>query len=135
VIEAYELESQVAKYPRILVTEDVRKAAWDYHKGRWKRRLFIQDNDGCWFVNVLTPSMSEWSAISDANADISSRKFLQTVRKWLSRELPKARRDLGRLSKLQWLGSHFNRMAAEKSGVDPLEFLARGDDRTAIRPD
>lgn len=127
VIEAYELESRVAKYPRILVTEAVRKAAWGYHEGRWKGRLFIQDTDGCWFINVLTPSMSEWSALSSANADVGSRKFLQTVGRWLSRELPEGQNDLGRLSKLQWLGNHFNKMARERGKVDLLEFPVRGE--------
>jgi len=128
VIEAYELESQVAKYPRILVTEKVRKAAWDYHKDRWKGRLFIQDTDGCWFINVLTPSMSVWKALPTTNEDVSSREFLQTVRKRLTRQLSEAQADLGRLSKLQWLGNHFNKLATERGKVDLLVFPEDGRD-------
>ncbi len=124
VIEAYELESRVAKYPRILVTEEVRKEAWGYHEGIWKGRLFIQDTDGCWFINVLTPSMSEWRALSTANMDVSSREFLQTVRNWLSRELKAPKSDLGKMSKLQWLGNHFNKFARERGKVDLLVFPA-----------
>jgi hypothetical protein len=122
VIEAYELESQVAKYPRILVTEEVRKEAWGYHTGRWEGRLFVQDSDGCWFINVLTPSMSNWTALSAANQDVSYREHLQAVRKWLSRELPRAQNNLGHLSKLRWLASHLNTMAREKGGANLLEF-------------
>ena len=135
VIEAYELESRGARYPRIIVTDEVRKAAWGYHEGLWKGRLFVQDTDGCWFINVLTPSMSEWSALSAANADVSSREFLQTVRNWLSRELNAPKSDLGKMSKLQWLGNHFNKFARERGKVDLLVFPVRSDERASIRSD
>jgi hypothetical protein len=131
VIEAYELESQVAKYPRILVTEEVRNAAWGYHEGRWKGRLFVQDTDGCWFINVLTPSMSDWIALSTANADLTSREFLQTVRKWLNRRLQEPQSDLGKMSKLHWLVNHFNKLARERGKVDLLLFPAPNDDRAS----
>ena len=36
IVDAYALESEVAKYPRILVTESVRRAVWKYHNGRWR---------------------------------------------------------------------------------------------------
>ncbi len=111
-----------------LVTEKVRKAAWDYHKDRWKGRLFIQDTDGCWFINVLTPSMSVWKALPTTNEDVSSREFLQTVRKRLTRQLSEAQADLGRLSKLQWLGNHFNKLATERGKVDLLVFPEDGRD-------
>lgn len=131
VIDAYELESQVAKYPRILVTEPVRKATWAYHEGRWNRKLFIQDTDGCWFINVLTPSMSEWGPLSKANADLSNRRYLHVVGKWLRHELLKSRNDLGRLSKLQWLGNHFNRIARERGKLDLIEFPESSEDDAA----
>lgn len=135
VIEAYDLESRVAKYPRIIVTEPVRKAAWGYHEGRWKGGLFIQDTDGCWFLNILTPSMSNWTALSNAKMDVSSRKFLLTVRKWLRRDLLQAQSALGRLSKLQWLCNYFNRVAHQRDDVDPLEFPVREYNTASIRPD
>ncbi len=135
VIEAYELESQVAKYPRILVTEEVRKAAWGYHEGRWKGRLFIEDADGCWFINTLTPSMSDWIALSNANADVSSREFLQTVRKWLGPRLQEAQTHLGKKSKLHWLVNHFNKLATERGKVDPLRFPTAAEERASNRAD
>lgn len=126
-IEAYDLESRVAKYPRILVTEAVRKAAWDYHEGLWEGRLFIQDADGCWFLNVLTPSLSKWKALSTVGTEVKSSKFLKSVRRWLSNELGEAQSDLGRLSKLQWLANYFNKIARQQSGVDLLESPAHGE--------
>ena len=66
VVEAYELESEVAKYPRILVTDEVRLNVWGYHQGLCKGQLLEQDVDGCWFVNLLVPPLSNWTALSDA---------------------------------------------------------------------
>jgi hypothetical protein len=131
VIEAYKLENRVAKYPRILVIEAVLKNAWNYHKGSHRRgRLFTQDTDGCWFVNVLTPSMSKWSAVSPLRADVSSRKFLQTARRQIKSNLEKARNDLGQLSKLHWLGHHFNKIALQRGSVKLLDLPADCGDRS-----
>jgi hypothetical protein len=64
IVEAYTLESEVAKYPRILVTESVREEVLGYHEGLWKGRLLKRDVDGCWFVNLLVPSASSWAPLS-----------------------------------------------------------------------
>ena len=68
--------------------------------------------------------MSEWNALSAANADVSSREFLQNVRDWLSSELQSAKNDLRKISKLQWLANHFNKLAKERGKVDLLVFPA-----------
>jgi hypothetical protein len=60
VVEAYKLEREVAKYPRILMCEEVRKKVWGYHEGIWEGHLLNPDVDGCWYVNLLTPSLSSW---------------------------------------------------------------------------
>ena len=115
VIEAYELEQGVAKYPRILVTEAVREAAWGYHTGLCKQRLFKRDADGCWFVNLLAPALSKWEPIATpAAAEISTRKYLTGVRQWLANRYTTdgQQPDLRKLSKLGWLVHHFNDVAA-----------------------
>jgi hypothetical protein len=49
-IEAYRLESQVAKTPRVLVTDDARRALDPKDEFA---DLFWQDQDGLWFLNYL----------------------------------------------------------------------------------
>ena len=121
VIDAYELESQVAKYPRILVTESVREEAWGYHTGLCRGRLFLQDFDGCWFLNVLAPPLSKWKAISDVAPDRNARAFLRIVRGRLADELGRVNGDLRRLSKLRWIAHHFNIAAAKEGGVEMID--------------
>jgi len=121
VIEAYELEKNVAKYPRILVSEGVRQATWGYHQGLCQGRLFLQDIDGCYFVNMLAPPLSHWKALSDVKVKSDATTFLGSVGSWLRRELEVARADVRRASKLRWLAHHFNAAVIREEGVNRIE--------------
>lgn len=123
VIEAYDLETRVAKYPRILVTDAVRDAAWGYHEGTCKGRLFIRDTDGCWFLNVLVPPLSRWKVLSDLAAHRDARRFLRGVRVHLVRHLAAAGHDLRFLSTVRWLTHHFNVEARQHGDVEPIEVV------------
>jgi hypothetical protein len=116
IIEAYKLESDVAKYPRILVEDRVRRAVWKYHEDRWKGRLLKRDVDGCWFVNLLVPSFSSWSLVADGIADQDSKAYLKNLRGTLSRLWDGAKDDASHMSKVWWLIHKFN-IEAEKEGV------------------
>ncbi len=119
IIEAHKLESEVAKYPRILVSDQVREAVWNYHLGRWKGNLLECDVDGCWFVNLLVPSLSSWAPLSDPRADTDSKAHLRKVRRSLIDLRRRARGNSGHLSKIGWLIHKFNQ-AADKARVDPI---------------
>lgn len=116
VIEAYELEKEVAKYPRILVTDAVREATWGYHQGVCRSRLFRQDVDGCWFVNVLAPPLSRWGALTPAASHKDLQEFLRQVRHSLKGHVEQSERNLAHRSKVSWLVHQFNAVA-KKEGL------------------
>ena len=119
-VRAYELEQGVAKYPRIIVSEPVRKAVWGYHTGIWKGHLLRCDIDGCWFVNVLTPSASNWMALPPGSGNASAGTFLNKLRPVLASEVARYS-DENRLSKWTWLVHWFNHEAAREQGVTTID--------------
>jgi hypothetical protein len=120
VIDAYNLESDVAKYPRMIVEERVRRAVWDYHKGKWQGRLLKRDADGCWFVNLLVPSLSSWALIANGKTNEVRETYLTDLRRRLEALWDEAKGDPGHMSKVWWLLDKFNDEAV-KGGVDPVK--------------
>ena len=120
IIEAYELESRVAKYPRILVTDAVREAVWGYHEGLWKSRLLTRDADGCWYVNLLVPSFSSWAPLSGPDSPTDTRAHLKQVHRSLTAAWQSAQGNTENMSKVWWLIHQFNKVA-EKDGLEPIK--------------
>jgi hypothetical protein len=120
IVEAYTLESEVAKYPRILVTESVRKEVLGYHEGLWEGRLLKRDVDGCWFVDLLVPSASSWAPLSDLAVQRDLQAHLKKVRGSLIDAWERAQGNAGHMSKVWWLIHRFNK-EAEKEGIDQIQ--------------
>lgn len=117
--EAYKLEHEVARYPRILVAPDVVKSAWGYHRDLCKGRLFVRDADGSWFVNVIAPTLSGWDALSKRSAAKDELTHQLRVREALMK-LPKtAKANPAHLSKVMWLINQFNATA----GTEAIDIL------------
>ena len=117
IIDAYATEHDVAKYPRILVSESVRRSVWDYHKDLWRGELLKRDVDGCWFVNLLVPSASSWAALSPLELD--EENHLVKVRAALIQAWRNSQGRPGHMSKVRWLDHRFNKVAKEQ-GVQEI---------------
>jgi hypothetical protein len=120
VVDAHNWESEVAKYPRIRVSGEVRKHVWDYHEGSsWKKELLKRDVDGFWFVNLLTPSLSKWWLLDNPETP-PIRSHLEHVRVALVDAWARAQQNAAHQSKVWWLIHKFNRVA-EKAGLDEIK--------------
>jgi len=119
IVEAYELEHEVAKYPRIVVSDEVRQAVWGYHRGLCQGQLLQQDVDGCWYVNVLVPPLSNWSALTRARSEHDVHAHLERVRASLAGLVDNAGGHPAYFSKVGWMAHKFNEaaLAAGLEGV------------------
>jgi hypothetical protein len=113
IIDAYQLEKEVAKYPRIIISEDVRQEVWGYHKGLWEGNLLKQDVDRCWFINLLTPSISSWGAIKRSSKIYDLREHLNKIRSALKHEWQRVQGDPARMSKVWWMIHQYNNIAPD----------------------
>jgi hypothetical protein len=119
--DAYHLETEVARYPRILVAPDVVSDVWGYHSGLCRGNLLRRDADGCWFVNVLTPALSDWDALLVADVDKDDRPFRRRIRKVLMEVLAGTANNPAHRSKVVWLANQFN--TATETNPIPIEDL------------
>jgi hypothetical protein len=108
---AYEFESHVASYPRILIDDSVRQEVWGYHKGIWNEQLLKRDSDGCWYVNLLVPSQSYWAPLSHLPASRNVRTHIKSVRAPLAQAWARAKGNPSYMSKVGWMIHKFNKVA------------------------
>jgi hypothetical protein len=121
VIDAYEAERDVAKYPRIIIDNAVAKRMIESERDpgrpvRWSR-ILKRDVDGCWFINLFHTSLADDTAEiqrDEARRMHSFRLFRKTLVKHLAAELKKPR--LGVLAKHRWLVTQFNDSIEGKFG-------------------
>jgi hypothetical protein len=106
-VRAYDLESRVAVYPKILVSPDV------YKRVRACRYLVREDKDGSRFVDYLEWCRRQHSADGDHPYDIHRTEIL----KGLSRN--RANRDVRR--KYLWTARYHNKKIRELLRMPPDE--------------
>jgi hypothetical protein len=117
-VEAYRLESQIAKYPRILVTRDVAddmrrfSTKHQYWQEQFDKRL-EQADDGPWFLHVLRDmerSAAEFrkrTPDGDGETDDLLRKY-STIRSQIERRLEESRDTPRHFEKVQWYARYWN---------------------------
>jgi len=132
-VEAYRLESEVARYPRIMVVRDVVKDATLYWGKGYEERLRHAE-DGPAYVHVLRPLQrdvtSELLRDPNVNAEESEQlnyyvKIGQTVQKQFRNAVDNPRH----FEKVQWFARYWNEVIREHpvqglnlikgAGVDP----------------
>jgi hypothetical protein len=124
-IEAYELECNVANFPRILVTKEV-QANISESLQLSKRPLLKQDvKDGLWFVNPFVPPLwfvphLQTTTVPDSAKSRSIREYLDEVRRPLVTNLKHAEGDDKHLRKVSWLVSRYNE-AAKSEGAEVID--------------
>lgn len=145
-VDAYELESSAANYPRVLVTEEVVSAIHEIDglHGTTYAESIIRDSDGCWFIDAfwLWPKKYTWSITSAEgkaekvlddsghlaySMDVSHIDVFKRIRGHLVTNLLRAtqsgRARLNHLLKLRWLAARFNEAMASKRAVkiEPID--------------
>ncbi len=106
-VAAYSMESSLAVYPRILISDDLVTTLneSEEHK-RWLRR----DSDGLYFVSTLSPELI--SAKGPGQLDFASLR-LGKVRESIEGGLLEHGADSKKRTKWVWLASYFNDVVAK----------------------
>jgi nitroreductase len=114
-VEAYELESKVAKYPRVLIAESLQPVVLAHP------HLWMRSDDGLWSVNYLTAGddLTERLRFAERHAVILRAALLQGHRP-----------DV--LEKYRWLAGMHNRVVDQ---IPSEDFEASGIAREAILVD
>ena len=127
IVEAYNCERKVAWYPRVLVSDEVAEGEWDYHTGpRWKERLLQRDSDGSWYINLLVPSFSKWTALLNPATEPDIKAHLARVREGPIIAWDRAGGEGEHKVKVWWLIHKFNRLAKE-AGLKPIRRRTASD--------
>lgn len=125
VVEAHDLERQVAYYPRVVVSEEaMTRVAKETRDDRPLRR----DRDGCWYIDVFDlfpspadlgkPKGSKDRRVAEDLLPVESefaRDWRASIAEGLREQLRRRPIDLRRLVKWEWLAAEFNRYHDNRS--------------------
>ncbi len=135
IIAAHKIEQHVAKYPRIIVADEVYEALEWENKIFWNGRMVRRDVDGCLFINVLAPPLSAMEPIANQTIGSETAEFLGVIRAQLENKLnretgsperlkkPTDPECLKKLTNLKWMAYHFN-LEAGKHRLPLIEVSA-----------
>lgn len=97
VIEAYEIESQLAVYPRVVISQEAVNELAQYGNKEDFKHYIRQDSDGCYYVNFLVGARNLYYTVSDVRNPLV--KNYRNAKKKNNQKI---------VSKLVWLINYFN---------------------------
>ncbi len=114
-IKSYELESQVAVYPRIILSaeciKNVKRFA-DYYGDHKEEspfyRIVLEDMDGEWFVNYLHKLIDMFEDEVAANDYTSLFPYLESHKQIIEKALTKYEKNYKLLKKYAWIANYHN---------------------------
>jgi hypothetical protein len=126
IIKAHKIEQDVAKYPRIIVTDEVLEAL-DWEIQTFWEGIVRRDIDGSRFINVFTTPLSASEPIVNNTTRLEEAEFLAKIRTELEKKLNQERatepanpESLKKLTNLKWTIHYFN-LEAEKHRLPRIE--------------
>ncbi|CAG7611045.1 hypothetical protein PAESOLCIP111_01324 [Paenibacillus solanacearum] len=111
-VEAYELESKAAIYPRVIVSPKVFEAALQNPENtpeedlEYIDGLRLKDWDGNWYVDFLRQRQ-------EVDYEIDYYRALLTIKSVIISEIEKNQQKADVLMKYQWLKNYYNEVAEE----------------------
>jgi hypothetical protein len=112
-IRAYRLESEVARYPRIIlerkIIDDISKATEETTSVLFSGRV-IQADDGPWYVHVLRQMgcIVNDTPFAPRDEHLDPAMYI-AIQKWLQDRLDRTADDPRRFEKVQWFAAYWNR--------------------------
>jgi hypothetical protein len=130
-VEAYQLESSVVRYPRIMIKSDVRADAekLSQEEGSWIEflpRMTTQSDDGPWYLDVLRRLRLRVDAVGrlDSNVDASKSDELRPVvemRNQIQKCLNEAVDNPRHFEKVQWFAAYWNHSIPQLKGLQKVQ--------------
>ena len=111
-IKAYQLESSVARYPRVMVMRQVYEEAITSNLGGYLGTHLVQADDGPYFVDVLEHVRTELKVIDSGSAPlVIVEQRLSTfakMRDQIAKRLAEASDNPNHFEKAQWFAAYWN---------------------------
>jgi len=110
-VNAYQIEQKIAKYPRIVVSNEIAQKI--NIQDQWPKNIIKRDKDGCWFINLFIPPVAGSSGKKYEDiVFLTNKKPFNKIREQIvegvKRSLETDQVDLDALTKHYWLASQFN---------------------------
>jgi hypothetical protein len=118
-VNAYELESKAAVYPRVIIEDQlIPNITQCFQKQPWPNPL-RRDFDGLWHLHLLDPKLAKVLQGETKPGETPKPTYIPSVRIAIEEALRRAN-TVDVLAKIRWFGNYFNDIAHE-AGEEPIQ--------------